>query len=109
MSIKQSTAQTPLLKSLLIDKIIIRFYGVIFFIITLLIWRDYKICHAQLKVLSTQQSVDSEIMGSSRVIFLNQFSDLIQWAWFNPIDEMSDEQLQMVDQIVKKKPGQCII
>lgn len=97
-------AQTPLLKSLLIDKIIIRFYGVIFFIITLLIWRDYKICHAQLKVLSNQQSVDSEIMGSSRVIFLNQFSDLIQWAWFNPLTKMSDEQLQMVDQIVKKNP-----
>lgn len=97
-------AQTPTLQGILIDKIIIRIYGLVFLVLIGLIWRDYKLCHAQIKSLATQQQTDVKIWGSSRVVFLTQFKDLIQWARFNPLTMMSDDQLKMVENIVKKNP-----
>ncbi|ERQ00146.1 hypothetical protein Q674_03255 [Acinetobacter sp. COS3] len=96
-------AQTPNLKSIMLNKNVTRCIAVIALVVFLLIWRDYKLFQDNSRLVFKGKQPTEEILGSSKILILTQFQKRLDWIALNPKTKMSEHDLSLLGEMVKNK------
>ncbi|KXZ68469.1 PglL family O-oligosaccharyltransferase [Acinetobacter venetianus] len=96
-------AQTPNLKSIVLNQNVIRCIGLMALIVFLLIWRDYKLFQGNSRLVFKGKQPTEEILGSSKILILTQFQKRLDWIALNPKTKMSEHDLSLLGEMVKNK------
>lgn len=96
-------AQTPNLKSIVLNKNAIRCIGLMALIVFLLIWRDYKLFQDNSRLVFKGKQPTEEILGGSKILILTQFQKRLDWIALNPKTKMSEHDLSLLGEMVKNK------
>lgn len=96
-------AQTPNLKSIVLNQNVIRCIAVIALVVFLLIWRDYKLFQDNSRLVFKGKQPTEEILGSSKILILTQFQKRLDWIALNPKTKMSEHDLSLLGEMVKNK------
>lgn len=97
-------AQTPNLKAITIHKNVIGVFWIILFFLLLLIGRDYKLGQLKVNSVFTQPQSQLKFMGVSRLLLLNQFQHLVDFALLNPKTTLSEADFVIIENIVNSNP-----
>ncbi len=96
-------AQTPNLKSIVLNQNVSRCIGLVALIVFLLIWRDYKLFQDNSRLVFKGKQPTEEILGSSKILILTQFQKRLDWIALNPKTKMSEHDLSLLGEMVKNK------
>ena len=97
-------AQTLNSQTITIPKNIVGGCWMILFFLLLLIGRDYKLAQLKVNSVFTQPQSQLKFLGVSRLLILNQFQELIDFALLNPKTKLSEADFVIIENIVNSNP-----
>lgn len=96
-------AQTPVLKSIVLNKQVLRLIWGVSLILLLAIWRDYNVYITNSNLLFKNKQPNAEVLGSNQIFVLTQFEQRLKWIEMQPETTLSDADLAVWGNFVKNK------
>ncbi|WP_428878696.1 Wzy polymerase domain-containing protein [Acinetobacter baumannii] len=96
-------AQTPVLKSIVLNKQVLRLIWGVSLILLLAIWRDYNVYVTNSNLLFKNKQPNAEVLGSNQIFVLTQFEQRLKWIEMQPETTLSDADLAVWGNFVKNK------